>query len=318
MRPTRLTWFLTHRCNIACSYCATILPEQMTADLDAADTERAARALCRFGAEVVILTGGEALMHPHAQLVVDVFNDEGQDFVVLTNATRPVRVTGVRNISCSIDTADVPTRARRLAVNADAEFKSSWGWELLTTARDRGMEPTASIVVGRHNARHVPQLISTLAEHGVASMLGILHEAHPASGVHWRFRARGEGNTLTQPQAERLSVLLCAMKDAGAPILNDRSYLAAIARHGAALDWHCDTPSDLIVDSDGSVLTCQDWWGHRCKTLNVLDVGDDVDGWCERWATAHRADNAECPGCFWNCTFQAATSSSSVRPGARA
>ena len=325
-KPTRATWFMTHRCNIACSYCATILPEQVTDELDLEGTLDIAEALAAIGPEIVILTGGEALMHPHVQPVIDLFNRVGQEFVVITNATRPLTVTGIKNISCSIDTTDVPHRARRADSGSDELYKSSWGWELLTTAADRGMVPTASIVAGRSNAYQVPALIEELAAQGITSMVGTLHQSPLQIGVHWRFRSQGDDATLLPEQAEWLSSALCALKDRGVPILNDRSYFVDMARHGAALDWHCDTPSDLMVDSDGSIMTCQDWWGAECKALNVRDavLGPlwqrvrAIDQWCEDWTVAHRVDNAKCSGCFWNCTHQAASDASSVSVGLRA
>lgn len=310
MKPSRVTWFLTHRCNLTCDYCATILPEQATPDSTDAELEAITAAVIAVGAEVVILTGGEAAMHPQAQRVVNAFNDAGQEFVLISNATWPRELYGVRNLSCSVDVADVPRR-RVFTVN-DQEYKSGVGYaRLLRHVGEYGPgSATASVTVSRANARRVPHLVHVLAEHDIASMIGVVHTSLPGDPRPWRMRTP-VGLGLDQRAAQTVSAELVAMKDAGAPILNDRAYLEMIASHGATLDWHCTTASDLVVDSDGAILTCSDWWGPRCRGLNI--VGLDLDA----WRAAHAADNAECSGCLWNCSVQAETTSSSLKVGRR-
>jgi MoaA/NifB/PqqE/SkfB family radical SAM enzyme len=312
--PTRATWFLTHRCNIACSYCATILPDQMTPDLDTIrETLAVAAGIVRLEPEVVILTGGEPTMHPHAQWVVDYLNAQRQEFVLITNATRPFKLTGVRNLSASVDVDD-PTAWRRVEAVTDEAYKSAHGLAFLADRKADGMDATASVVIGRHNAMAAPALVALMWErHRIPTMLSVLHEAKMLDLHQWRFRSRHAHAALTVAQAMWVSVELVAYAELHPDaILNDVGYLTGIAHHGATLNWHCDTPSDLVVDSDGSVLTCSDWWGEECRALNV--TGSDTAGWLDQWQAAHRHDNRRCPGCFWNCAYQAESAASSIRP----
>lgn len=321
-RPSRSTWFLTHRCNIACTYCATILPDQTTPEMESeGETLAIANAITLLAPELVILTGGEATMHPHVQAVVDYFNAVGQEFVIITNATRPFTLKDVRNISSSVDTDDASYWRRTAAGGKDELYKSAHGLPFLIACKEMGMSPTASMVAGRANAHLVPDLIHRIyLEHGIPTMLGVLHQDPRTIPRHrWRFRqVGGEDQRLTVAQAQQLGKELAALKDEyPASMLNDRSYCDAIALHGAALDWHCTEAADVMVDSDGTVMTCQDHWGPRCKALNVIDVGMlGVDEWLGQWREAHAADNAECPGCAWNCVHQAESPASSVTAGA--
>lgn len=315
MQASRATWFLTHRCNLACSYCATIKAPQMTPEVDTETTLRIAEGIVACAPEVVIVTGGEATMHPDFAKVVWFFNGAGQEFVVITNATRRASLDGVTNLSCSVD-VEVTAR-RRIAVD-DAEFKSGWGLKRLREHRDRGGKSTASIVITAHNFGHVPRLVATLSEEGIASMVGVIHLDTPPTIHHWRMRAVTTVDDRLMPEAAAwVSDELVELKRGGARILNDESYLRGIATHGHALDWHCTTATDLVVDSDGSVLTCSDWWGPKCKDLSVLDARTDAGRFLDRWRAAHHDDNQACPGCFWNCSFQAESESSSLTPGRR-
>jgi hypothetical protein len=120
---------------------------------------------------------------------------------------------------------------------------------------------------------------------------------------------------LTQAQAERLAAELVQAKRDGALIINGEDYLEGIARYGANLGWHCDPerPSNLVVDSDGSIMSCQDWWGDECKALNVLDPDFSLD----RWAAAFDTDVRRCVGCYWNCTAHAESALTSLNQGAQ-
>lgn len=315
--PARATWFVTHRCNLACDYCATILPGQATPEFEnVEDTLTVAEAIASTGPEVVILTGGEPTMHPHIDRVVNFFNDAKQPFVMITNATRGRIPLGVNDISCSVDVNDM--RRRRVELMDDQSFKSGWGLDVLTRAVERGIRATASITITNRNVERVPDLVRECTHRGIQAMVGVVHRA-PATDLHqWRMRSKGGIDlTLSKRDAVWIARELLLLKYDGWLILNDADYLAGIASHGSTLDWHCSIATDLVIDSDGSVLTCSDWWGPRCKALNVRDVFDDVDDWLFRWRSAHSNDNQACPGCFWNCSVQAESTSSSLTIGAR-
>lgn len=309
----RATWFLTHRCNLVCSYCTTIASANATPEAD--DTLAIAEGIVACNPEIVVVTGGEPTMHPRVQDVVNYFNRVDQEFVIITNATRPWKLSGVRNVSCSVDLPESNVM-RRHAHPSDESYKSAHGYRFLLGARDLGMNVSASIVAGRHNAEALPRLVRSLCEDGIRCVIGVLQQGSPI--FPWRFRQTiGRDARLTTMQAFNLSYALTELHDAYPHmILTDRGYLAGIAEHGHRLDWHCSEAADLVVDSDGTILTCQDWWGPTCKSLNVRDARLDPE-WENRWVAAHANDNPSCPGCYWNCTYQAESGSSSVTPGPR-
>lgn len=308
----RVTWFVTHRCNLACDYCLTILPEQVTEELGPVGTSRIIDAICDLDPEVVILTGGEVTQRRDLRAILHQFSERDQDTVLVTNGTRGTKVLDIphlRGISCSVDIepSDVTWRHRTGAPD-DRSHKSVTGAEVLIEAVARGFDATASVVAHRGNADDLPALIAWLSERGVASFVSVLHAGTEPG---WRFRSRDTSEILTPEQAARLSVDLAVMHEQGFLILNDYGYLIGMAEHASALDWHCSVPSDLVVDSDGSILSCSDWWGDRCKRLTVFDREFTVEAWEEAW----RADTAECSGCYWHCIYQAESGSSSRVPG---
>ena len=312
MTVKRSTWFLTHRCNLDCSYCLTIRDEQMTPEVDTADALLIAERIAALGPEVVVLTGGEVTSRRDLGVILSRFKELEQPTVVVTNGTRPnvLDEPGLQGISCSVDVepGNVTWKRRRDAPD-DRAHKSVTGADLLLDAVGRGIDATASIVAHRRNAEQVPDLIRWLSARRVASFVSVLHAGKEAG---WRFRSKDTDEVLLPEQATRLSrELVWLSEQANALILNDPGYLRDIAFYGSTLDWHCSVPSDLVVDSDGSILSCSDWWGSRCKAMNLLSPDFDLNEWRVAWF----ADVDECEGCFWQCIYQAESEFSSRVPG---
>lgn len=309
----RVTWYVTHICNLACTYCATVKPEQSTPDVDTAQALAIAQSICDLKPETVILTGGEPTVRQDLQNIIDVFTRNQQQFVLITNGTMPQRVwrlSGLQNVSCSVDVI-ANTATRRESEN-DQQWKSVTGVAMLREAKRHGLHATASIVAHRQNAEHIPALIEMLSRDGIVSFVCVLHGDHRDSNTEWRFRVKDNTLRLGHWQALDLSHKLTELYDKGALILNDPAYLHGIALFGADLNWHCTEAADLVVDSDGSIMTCSDWWGSECKALSLPDNFDE-----QRWRSAFRNDNAKCPGCYWQCTFQAEAGASSFVPASQ-
>lgn len=310
---SRVTYFLTHRCNLVCSYCTTILKENRTLEMTPDETLEAVDKMCDLKTEMVMITGGEPTVRKDLQAVVDRLNDREQYFVIISNATPPriLKIKGVRGLSCSVD--DLASRYDK----RDEMIKSSAGLQVLLKAQEMRWDVTASVVAGRANCHHIPSLISRLSDLGIVSYVCVLHDnVRSASDIDetltWRFRSKSKEHSLLPDQAQYLSETLLSMKRQGFLVLNDTAYLKGIAKWGSSLDWHCSKPVDLVVDSDGSILTCSDFWGPECKEMNIRTL--NVEAWREAWMR----DQVKCTGgCYWQCIFQSESQSSAVKPGER-
>lgn len=109
-RGTRVIWELTSACNLKCAFCLVEIKRQ---HLPAAKALALADALADAGAEKVLLTGGEPLLHPAAEAIVRRLSARGVLVKLLTNGTIPapalfdfIRASGTVEVSMSLPTVD--------------------------------------------------------------------------------------------------------------------------------------------------------------------------------------------------------------------
>ena len=115
--PHAVSWNLTERCNLHCAHCYLDASRRSAPEPGELSRDECARVVAELAALnphlLLILTGGEPLLHPHLDEIVERAVRAGMTPVLGTNGTamRPriaerLRDAGLRGVGVSLDSAD--------------------------------------------------------------------------------------------------------------------------------------------------------------------------------------------------------------------
>jgi MoaA/NifB/PqqE/SkfB family radical SAM enzyme len=96
--PYAVTFYVTHKCNLACSYCTQKEPDVFSGELDTAGTVRVLRKI-RRETDSIVITGGEPTLRPDIEEIVMAarFGAKFRSVLLITNGTLLDRKRGVLN-----------------------------------------------------------------------------------------------------------------------------------------------------------------------------------------------------------------------------
>ena len=163
--PYAISWNLTKRCNLACKHCYLDASAREQGADDELTEEQALEIVSQIAevnpGTVLILTGGEPLMHPSIYKICKKAHDLGMMPVVGTNGTmltpqivKKLKDAGVSGIGVSIDSME-ETKHDDFRGTKGALLKSIEG---LTAAKDGGMEIQIQTTPTTDNIREIPQI----------------------------------------------------------------------------------------------------------------------------------------------------------------
>lgn len=259
--------YVTDRCNSKCATCdfwrygQTNLPVERARSL--------AGEFRRMGTQVVLLTGGEALLHPHWDEVAAAFRAEGQRLWLLTaglslkkHAARAVELC--ERITVSLDGATPGTYESIRGVPAFEAVCSG-----IRAAGERGAWVSLRCTIQRGNYREMPALIRLAQDLGVkqVSFLSVDVSTHVAFARHEDFErtmALAPGDI-----AEFDRVLDSVERDfwpefasgfiaeSPAKLRRLRQYFAALLGQADFPPVRCNAPRfSAVVGADGSLQPC--------------------------------------------------------------
>src|SRR6202790_4570160 len=94
--PYAVTFYVTHKCNLACSYCTQKEPDVFSEELGTVDTIRLLRKI-RRESESIVITGGEPTLRSDIEEIVRAarFECKFRSVLLITNGTLLDRKAGV-------------------------------------------------------------------------------------------------------------------------------------------------------------------------------------------------------------------------------
>ena len=94
--PYAVTFYVTHKCNLACSYCTQKEPDVFSEELDTAGTLKLLRRI-RKETDSIVLTGGEPALRPDIEEIVEAarFRNGFRSVLLITNGTLLDRKQGI-------------------------------------------------------------------------------------------------------------------------------------------------------------------------------------------------------------------------------
>ena len=245
--PLLMSWNLTFRCNLRCSYCDS--PNLNVPELDTAQILGAIDDFYQLGTRYITFSGGEPLLRKDLAEIVHYAKDKGIVVFVSTNGwllpKRMPELTRVDRFTISLDGG----RAVHDEVRGNRAFdKAVAGIE---AARAQGIPVALTCVLAKHNVgdtANLDELLALAKEHGAHVMF------QPAT--KWLDSSTKPNPIAPDTESYRAAIdHLMARKKTGAPITNSMAGLRILRR------WPEPTPIystagkvTCSLESDGKIL----------------------------------------------------------------
>src|SRR6202163_1356584 len=94
--PYAVTFYVTHKCNLACSYCTQKEPDVFSEELSTAETKRLLHRI-RRETDSTVITGGEPTLRPDIEELVEYgrLRCKFRSLLLITNGTLLDRKSGI-------------------------------------------------------------------------------------------------------------------------------------------------------------------------------------------------------------------------------
>jgi MoaA/NifB/PqqE/SkfB family radical SAM enzyme len=167
--PYAVTFYVTHRCNLDCTYCTQKEPDVFSDELDTAGTLRVLKRI-RRESDSIVITGGEPTLRADIEQIVMAarFGYKFRSVLLITNGTlldrKPGILNGVTGLVASLDALQAdPTNP--LSKPA-AVMKVLENLELAKERLGNPRKITISTVIEEWNVEQVERLLDWCGEQG--------------------------------------------------------------------------------------------------------------------------------------------------------
>ena len=301
MNPITAGVILTRRCNLNCKYCA--IPDRRATELPAKDWLRAIDIIADFGIRKINFIGGEATLYKDVREVVSHALKKIEYCSLITNGIKGYPVVkdllslGLKNVSFSLDTADVENSISPIKAKAGLELIKALDKDNLL--KDNNL--TAYCVINKTNIGTIPALVEYLSDKNVGTYFLPFHWSKDEKYEH-----RKADCGLAVCNDEKLDILLhklLEMKKSGYLIRNSVAFFNAIKQYIDRLDWKCSYLSELRIDSDGKMMCCCDKQGQVHNTYTIFDLKEEKV--FRQFLQDRKKDADACCGCLWPSSYEA-------------
>jgi MoaA/NifB/PqqE/SkfB family radical SAM enzyme len=245
--PFQMTLSLTNRCNFRCEYCH--IPLQERDEMSAAEWIAAIDDLARAGMGRASLMGGEPLLRKDAGEIIRHLKRRGVHASMNTNGWLvPARIDDVAQLDLVCVTLDGPE-----AVHDRQRHPGSYARviEAIELLRARGVPVVTMTVVTPSGADNLAHVLDVAESLGFVAYFQIEHQAEFDVALPVAPR-------LSDARITALADRLLAWKDAGRPVGNSRSTLAAQRTRrylGPCAECYAGRYYGYVL-SDGTVAPC--------------------------------------------------------------
>src|SRR5580693_3273998 len=117
--PYAVTFYVTHKCNLDCTYCTQKEPEVFSSELPTAGTLKVL-AKIRRETDSIVITGGEPTLRPDIETIVEAarFKNKFRSVLLITNGTlldrKPKILDAVTGLVVSLDALQARSEERRV------------------------------------------------------------------------------------------------------------------------------------------------------------------------------------------------------------
>ncbi|KCZ71515.1 putative heme d1 biosynthesis radical SAM protein NirJ1 [Candidatus Methanoperedens nitroreducens] len=225
-----VVWNMTRRCNLRCIHCyAQSRDIEYKGELTTQQGMELIDDLARFGAPVILFSGGEPLMHPDLPLLAQYARSKGMRAVISTNGTlidkkiaKILKEIGLSYVGVSLDgMRETNDRFRGMDGAFDAALQG------MRNCIEEGIKVGLRFTINRKNVRDVPAIFDLLEEEKIPRVCF----------YHLVYAGRGSGlvkEDLSHEESRKTLDLIMERTKA----LHDRGFPIEVL----TVDNHCDGP----------------------------------------------------------------------------
>jgi MoaA/NifB/PqqE/SkfB family radical SAM enzyme len=262
-----LTLYLTERCNSRCVSCDYW--RHGRADISTDSVARLLPDLAQLGTRLILISGGEPLIHPQWVEIAQLLKDNGLDLWLLTSGLSLAKhaaraATLFESVTVSLDGTDPAMYAAIRGLDAFGKV-----CEGIRAAADAGLHVGVRVTVQRRNYRHLADFVELAHEHG-ASQISFLAADVSSAHAFGRNGAAEDQIALAQDDLAPFAATLDALErerqadfasgfiaESPAKLRRLQQYYAAL--HGAARfpATRCNAPEfSAVMDAGGGIQPC--------------------------------------------------------------
>lgn len=295
---------LTRRCNLRCKYCAI---RANKAEISADEWIEIFNVLTEMlGCPFYPIYGAEPLLHEGIYDILKWFARGGKaHYSLLTNATMLDEVVkerlldaGLKSITLSIDSLSMYRQGSIGMRNDRALYAIEWA------VKHKILDVQGTSTVHRSNIENIPDLVRFLSAKEVWFSFDFIHDSKSYLGFYpghskvssitdLAFSVQDEGKIRLFLQT------MCQMKVEGYRIYQPVEWfeflLEDVLERVVYRNWICDSsPAWITIDSDGTVLVCDDY----LQTSGIYAT--DLPKYWDQFCRFKEYVTKECRGCIWS------------------
>ena len=304
-----VTLYVTERCNSRCVTCDYWRHGHLDLSLDS--VEKLRPSLARLDTRIVVLSGGEPLLHPEWAAIAGLLRADGLKVWLLTSGL------------------SLAKHARRAAASFDAVTVSLDGVDRETYAAIRGLDAFEKVCEGvravapavplnlrvtlqRGNYRQLPQFVVLARELG-ARQVSFLAVDIANTHAFGRTGLAGFDPTLGEEELEEFAAILARLErdhaedfrsgfiaESPQKLRRILQYFGAVRGRGAYPEVHCNAPEfSAVIDARGRVQPCFFIPGPTPAGGTNFDLQAQLDGepMARLRRDIHSGGRAECRTC---------------------
>jgi len=302
-RPHFMILNVTERCNSRCAYCWIWRFGDKAAQVSATAYERLLKEAKALGAWQVVLSGGEPLLRPDLEQIVNTAATQGFLVVVVTNGLnlteqRVERLidAGAGVITLSLDTLETTTYEQLRGVPIAQALRALHVLEHLVAKNT--VEATISCVLSALNYCQIQEVVARATDHGMSVQVQACHTYGLPALNHL-----GATPEIIEDLRDSVQALI-EMKRAGYRISSSAEYLEYIPTYlltrSIPPGYRCNYGDVAItVDHQLDLLPC--WFLPPIGNLRQASL---ESLWFSKAFTILREamKRGECPGCWLICS----------------
>jgi MoaA/NifB/PqqE/SkfB family radical SAM enzyme len=320
---TECQLYYTRKCNSRCGACNLPDSGEHLQDLSLEQWKTIFLNLHRLGIKTVKMLGGEPTETTNlADLLtlIRFIKDETDIKLALLSNSKWDKSRWFDKICDSglfAYYASVDIVGRNEAICHDTLEKSQKGYKMLLDLKKNGKIPllAANVVMSTKNLTQLPELITLLSEQDIFINLCPIQcitkiAKYDEKIIGYQFRKANNKFSFTEehiPILQQVITELVTLQKQGAKIAVPADYILAtphLGLHGGT--WQCKRLSQIRVDSDGTVMICNEFRGETSKLPNISTSIEDIDKWTTDFINYWYEERPkfDCQ-CYWSCFLQA-------------
>jgi MoaA/NifB/PqqE/SkfB family radical SAM enzyme len=246
------------RCNLSCTYCNEF--DDFSKPVPLAEMYRRIDRLGELGTSVISFSGGEPLLHPELDLLIQRIRSTGAMAGMITNGfllnadrIQKLNDAGLEHMQISIDNVEPDDVSKKSLKTLDLRLQ----W--LAEHADFHVNINSVVGGGIHNPHDAIVVAKRAVELGFSTTVGIIHDS---SGQ-------------LQPLSEDEQSIYLKVRDMGKQSYARMNYFQDNIAHGIENKWKCRAGARyLYICEDGLVHYCSQQRGYPGKPLADYTVDD--------------------------------------------